>query len=81
MEIVRISKDNLSYFQAMYVEFFKELRGKQGWNASDEEAYRKEAEDYFGRGDIIFLTLEDEQAAGFIRLSSRVELLDRGTLR
>ncbi|ASJ02472.1 acetyltransferase [Thermococcus profundus] len=70
MEILRVSRDNLSDFQAMYVEFFKELRGKQGWSAGDEEEYRKEAEEYFNRGDIIFLAF-DKAPAGFIRISSR----------
>jgi len=70
MEIVRLTKERLSDFQNLYIEFFKELRGKQGWRPDEEESYRKEAESYFRRGDIIFLAYEREPA-GFIRLSSR----------
>ena len=71
MEIVRLTEDYLGEFQTLYTEFFMELRGKQGWRAGEKEAYRKEAKDYFRRGDLIFLALEGAKAAGFIRVSSR----------
>ena len=70
MEIVRLDEEHLPDFQELYIEFFKELRGKQGWRPDEEESYRKEAESYFKRGDVIFLAYEREPA-GFIRLSSR----------
>ncbi|AEK73850.1 Acetyltransferase, GNAT family protein [Thermococcus sp. 4557] len=70
MEIVRLTKERLSDFQNLYIEFFKELREKQGWRPDEEESYRKEAESYFRRCDVIFLAYEREPA-GFIRLSSR----------
>ena len=71
MEIVRLTEDYLGEFQTLYTEFFMELREKQGWKPDREEAYRKEAEGYFRRGDLIFLALEGAKAAGFIRVSSR----------
>ena len=58
MEVVRLTGDYLGEFQTLYIEFFMELRGKQGWRAGEEEAYRKEAESYFKRGDLILLALE-----------------------
>ncbi|WP_456421536.1 GNAT family N-acetyltransferase, partial [Thermococcus sp.] len=70
MEIVSLTEERLSDFQNLYIEFFRELRGKQGWRPDEEESYRKEAESYFKRGDVIFLAYEREPA-GFIRLSSR----------
>ncbi|WP_148881922.1 GNAT family N-acetyltransferase [Thermococcus aciditolerans] len=70
MEIVRLDEEHLPDFQELYIEFFRELRGKQGWKPDEEESYRKEAESYFRRGDVIFLAYEREPA-GFIRLSSR----------
>ncbi|MCD6524107.1 MAG: GNAT family N-acetyltransferase [Thermococcus sp.] len=69
MEILRLDEGRLRDFQELYVEFFKELRGKQGFGY-EEESYRKEAETYFKRGDLIFLAYEREPA-GFIRLSPR----------
>ena len=71
MEIVRLTEEHLSDFQNLYIEFFEELRGKQGWKPGKEEEYRKEAEAYFKRGDIIFLAFEEDKAVGFIRVSSR----------
>ncbi len=71
MEIIRLTERNLEDFQKLFVEFFKELRGKQGWEPHDEASYRMEAEHYFRRGDIVFLAFEDENAAGFIRVSSK----------
>ncbi|WP_457741865.1 GNAT family N-acetyltransferase [Thermococcus sp.] len=70
MEILRLDEELLPDFQNLYIEFFRELRGKQGWKPDEEESYRKEAEGYFRRGDVIFLAYEREPA-GFIRLSSR----------
>ncbi|WP_456366858.1 N-acetyltransferase family protein [Thermococcus sp.] len=70
MEVVRLDEARLPEFQALYTDFFLELRKKQGWKAA-KEAYRREAEAYFRRGDAIFLALEDGSAVGFIRLSSR----------
>ncbi|WP_240924212.1 GNAT family N-acetyltransferase [Thermococcus sp. 21S7] len=70
MEIIHLTGENLPDFQSLYVEFFRELRGKQGWKPDEEESYRREAETYFKRGDVIFLAYEGEPA-GFIRLSSR----------
>ena len=69
MEILRLDEGRLRDFQELYVEFFKELRGKQGFGY-EEESYRKEAETYFKRGDLIFLAYEREPT-GFIRLSPR----------
>ena len=71
MEIVRLTEDNLPDFQGLYIEFFRELRGKQGWNPHAEAEYRAEAVHYFRRGDIIFLALKSGETAGFIRVSSR----------
>ncbi len=70
MEIARLTEERLSDFQNLYIEFFCELRGKQGWKPDEEESYRREAESYFRRGDVIFLAYEREPV-GFIRLSSR----------
>ncbi len=70
MEVVGLDEARLPEFQALYTEFFVELRGKQGWKAT-KEAYRREAENYFKRGDTIFLALEGSKAVGFLRLSSR----------
>ncbi|AJC70885.1 N-acetyltransferase GCN5 [Thermococcus guaymasensis DSM 11113] len=47
------------------------MRGKQGWKPHAETEYRAEATHYFKRGDIIFLALENGEAVGFIRVSSR----------
>jgi len=71
MEIIRLTEENLPDFQSLYVGFFRELRGKQGWNPHAEAEYRAEAVHYIRGGDIIFLAFEDGKAAGFIRLSSR----------
>ena len=70
MEIIRLTEERLPDFQTLYTEFFMELREKQGWEPAEEEAYRKEAESYFRRGDLIFLALENNRAVGFIRVSS-----------
>ncbi len=70
MVFTPVKDGNLPDFQELYIEFFRELRGKQGWRPDEEESYRKEAETYFKRGDIIFLAYVKEPA-GFIRLSSR----------
>ncbi len=70
MRIIRLVEEYLLDFQKLYTEFFRELRDKQGWKSDEEEVYRKEAESYFKRGDVIFLAYKDEPA-GFIRLSSR----------
>ncbi|WP_240910530.1 GNAT family N-acetyltransferase [Thermococcus sp. GR6] len=71
MEIVRLTEEYLGDFQGLYIEFFRELRGKQGWNPHAEQEYKAEATYYFKRGDIIFLAVEDDKCAGFIRVSSR----------
>ncbi len=71
MEIIYLDETHLSDFQTLYTRFFMELREKQGWKPGEEEIYRKEAEVYFKRSDLIFLALEGSKAAGFIRLSSR----------
>jgi len=71
MEIIYLDETHLSDFQTLYTRFFIELRGKQGWKPGEEEIYRKEAEVYFKRGDVIFLALEGAKTAGFIRVSSR----------
>ncbi len=71
MRIIHLTEGHLGDFQTLYTEFFMELREKQGWKPDREEAYRKEAESYFRRGDLIFLALEGAKAAGFIRVSSR----------
>ena len=70
MEIIRLTEERLPDFQTLYTEFFMELREKQGWKPAKEEVYRKEAESYFRRGDLIFLALENNRAVGFIRVSS-----------
>ena len=70
MEIIRLTEERLPDFQTLYTEFFMELREKQGWEPAEEEAYRKEAESYFRRGDLIFLALENTRPVGFIRVSS-----------
>ncbi|GAB6134726.1 GNAT family N-acetyltransferase [Thermococcus prieurii] len=70
MEIIRLSGEYLPDFQELYIEFFRELRGKQGWNPHAEAEYRAEATHYFRRGDLIFLAIEEEPL-GFIRVSSR----------
>ncbi len=71
MEVVHLNTSHLPEFQSLYTEFFVELRGEQGWKPDEEEAYRKGAENYFRRGDLVFLALEGAEAAGFIRVSSR----------
>ncbi|NJE29640.1 GNAT family N-acetyltransferase [Thermococcus sp. 18S1] len=71
MEIVRISEEHLRDFQELYIEFFRELRGKQGWSPHAEAEYRAEAVHYFKRDDLIFLAFDGGRAAGFIRVSSR----------
>jgi len=71
VEIIRLSGGHLPDFQELYIEFFRELRGKQGWNPHAEAEYRAEATHYFKRGDMIFLAIEKEEALGFIRVSSR----------
>lgn len=70
MKIVRLTEEHLKDFQSLYIEFFRELRGKQGWSPHAEAEYRREAGAYFNRGDVIFLAYEGKPA-GFIRLSSR----------
>ena len=70
MELIHLDEAHLLDFQTLYTEFFMELRGKQGWKPAEEEAYRKEAESYFRRGDLVFLALENNRAVGFIRVSS-----------
>ncbi len=70
MELIHLDEAHLLDFQTLYTEFFMELREKQGWKPAEEEAYRKEAESYFRRGDLIFLALENNRAVGFIRVSS-----------
>ena len=62
-EVVRLDEARLPEFQVLYTDFFLELRKKQGWKAAKEA--------YFRQGDAIFLALEDGNAVGFIRLSSR----------
>ena len=69
MKIFQVTRENLSDFQDLYVEFFRELRGKQGWGFNEGEL-KREAKEYFERGDLIFIAYKDEPA-GFIRLSSR----------
>ncbi|CUX78799.1 hypothetical protein CHITON_2020 [Thermococcus chitonophagus] len=69
MKVLTVSRENLADFQSLYVEFFRELRGKQGWGFNEEEL-KREAKEYFERGDLIFIAYKDEPA-GFIRLSSR----------
>ena len=74
MEILRLDEERLRDFQELYLEFFKELRGKQGWSPHAEAEYRAEATYYFKRGDIIFLALENGEAAGFIRVRAGMEV-------
>jgi len=69
MEIILLTEERLPDFQSLYIEFFRELRGKQGFGY-EEESHRREAEAYFKQGDLIFLAYGREPA-GFIRLSSR----------
>ena len=71
MEILRLDEEHLPDFQELYIEFFKELRGKQGWSPHAEAEYRAEAVHYFKRGDIIFLAFDEGRAVGFLRVSSR----------
>ena len=72
MKIVQLTQRYLDSFIELYVEFFKELRSKQGCSFQVEE-FVQDAKRYFQRGDIIFLALENSKAIGFIRLSSREE--------
>ncbi|QDA31800.1 GNAT family N-acetyltransferase [Thermococcus indicus] len=71
MEILRLDEEHLRDFQELYIEFFKELRAKQGWSPYAEAEYRAEAVHYFKRGDLIFLAFDEGKAIGFIRVSSR----------
>ncbi len=71
MEVVPLDASHLPEFQSLYTEFFVELRGKQGWKPGYEESYKREAEEYSKRGDLILIALEEAKAVGFIRVSSR----------
>lgn len=71
MQILPLTEEHLNEFITLYIEFFKELRGKQGWSPDEEEVYKREAENYFKRGDMVFLAVEEGKLAGFIRVSSR----------
>lgn len=71
MQILPLTEEHLNEFITLYIEFFKELRGKQGWNPDEEEVYKREVENYFKRGDMVFLAVEEGKSAGFIRVSSR----------
>ena len=71
MQILPLTEEHLNEFITLYIEFFKELRGKQGWSPDEEEVYKREVENYFKRGDMVFLAVEEGKLAGFIRVSSR----------
>ena len=71
MQILPLTEEHLNEFITLYIEFFKELRGKQGWSPDEEEVYKREVENYFKRGDMVFLAVEEGKSAGFIRVSSR----------
>ncbi len=71
MQILPLTEEHLNEFITLYIEFFRELRGKQGWSPDEEEEYKREAENYFKRGDMVFLAVEEGRPAGFIRVSSR----------
>ncbi|USS40189.1 GNAT family N-acetyltransferase [Thermococcus aggregans] len=71
MQILPLTEEHLNEFITLYIEFFRELRGKQGWSPDEEEVYKKEAENYFKRGDMVFLAVEEGKSTGFIRVSSR----------
>ncbi len=71
MEIIKLGRERLKDFQSMLVDFFRELRGNQGWSMHRETEYMEDARRFFERGDIIFLALEEGRAVGFIRVSSR----------
>ncbi|GAB6101559.1 hypothetical protein JCM16138_07820 [Thermococcus atlanticus] len=71
MQILPLTEEHLNEFITLYIEFFRELRGKQGWSPDEEEEYKREAENYFKRGDMVSLAVEEGRPAGFIRVSSR----------
>ena len=71
MQILPLTEEHLNEFITLYIEFFKELRGKQGWSPDEKEVYKREVENYFKRGDMVFLAVEEGKPAGFIRVSSR----------
>ncbi len=71
MEVIKLTSERLEDFRRLFVEFFYELRGNQGWDPHAEMEYRYDATRYFERGDIVLLAVEDGEAVGFIRVSSR----------
>ena len=71
MDIFPLKQENLVEFQNLYTRFYLELRSKQGWKLGNEDIYKKEAADYFNRGDIILLAVQDGKSIGFARVSSR----------
>ena len=71
VKILPLKEENLVEFQNLYTRFYLELRSKQGWKPGDDDAYKKEAADYFNRGDIILLAVQDGKSIGFARVSSR----------
>jgi len=71
MKIVHLDRERLEDFQSLYIDFFRELRGNQGWNMHPEIEHMEDARRFFERGDIILLALENDEAIGFIRVSSR----------
>ncbi len=71
VKILPLKEENLVEFQDLYTRFYLELRSKQGWKPGDKKVYKKEAADYFNRGDIILLAVQDGKSIGFARVSSR----------
>jgi GNAT superfamily N-acetyltransferase len=64
------NKGDLEVLLDLYLEFYSELRSRQGWRPHSREEYREEIERYLSR-DKVFLAEASGEAVGFIRISER----------
>jgi len=65
------SSEDLERFLDLYLEFYGELRSKQGWRPHGWEEYREEVERFLLRDKVFLAETNSGETVGFIRISER----------
>ena len=70
MQLRPATRKDLETVLALYYEFYRELRNRQGWPPRGVEEYRREVEKFLDK-DRIFIAFSRGKPVGFIRISER----------
>lgn len=68
--IKEASSSDIQLVLPLYVNFYNELRAKQGWNPASIEEYKEDVEMILKR-DKVFIAYHNDLGIGFVRISRR----------